>query len=396
MSTGSYDAIVIGLGAMGAATLMHLARAGKRVVGIDRFSPPHAMGSSHGESRITRLAIGEGEVYTPFAIRSHELWREIAAETKEKLLFPVGGLMFGALGSGQRLHNKPDFLATTIAAAKKHGIDHDVLQTAELRRRFPQFALEDSDVAYFERDAGYVKPEACIRSQLTLAERFGARISRDEEVLGLAPLASGGVSVRTARATHEAEQVVVCAGAWLPKLLPQLARQVKVTRQLLFWFGVEGTYQLFAPERFPVFIRSFRSTEDAAIYGFPAIDGPNGGIKVASGAYGAEFDPDAGRPAASEDEIREFYEQSIRKQVPALDRECLRSTMCLYSVTEDSDFIVDRLPGTEQIVVVSACSGHGFKHSAALGESVAQLVVGQQPRLSLAPFSVRRLGVSTS
>lgn len=396
MSTGSFDAIVVGLGAMGAATLMHLAWAGKRAIGIDRFSPPHTMGSSHGESRITRLAIGEGEVYTPFAMRSHELWREIAAETKEQLLFPVGGLIFGALGSGETLHNKPEFLATTIAAAKRYGIEHEVLQPAELRQRFPQFALEDADVAYFERDAGYVKPEACIRSQLTLAERFGAQIYRNEEALGLDPLASGGVSVRTSRATYEAEQLVVSAGAWLPKLLPQLARQVKVTRQLLFWFGVEGVYQLFAPERFPVFIRSFRSTEDAAIYGFPAIDGPKGGIKVSSGDYGTEFDPDTARPAASDGEIRDFYEQSIRTRIPALGRECLRSTMCLYSVTEDSDFIVDRLPGTEQIVVVSACSGHGFKHSAALGESVAQLVMGQQPRLSLAPFSLGRVGVSAS
>lgn len=392
--TRHYDAIVIGLGAMGAASLYHLARSGKRVLGIDRFSPPHSMGSSHGETRITRLAIGEGGNYTPFAIRSHQLWREIEAETQERLLFPVGGLVFGSMGCGKTLHNKAAFLETTLTAAQNFGIAHEVLEASELRQRFPQFSLADGEVAYFERDAGYLKPEACIRAQLLLAERHGAAVRRDEQVLDLAPLASGGVSVRTAGGTYEAEQAVVCAGAWLTKLLPEFAPKITVTRQLLFWFGVDGSYSDFTPERFPVFIWSFRTTRDAAgygsIYGFPAIDGPSGGVKVASGAYGEQFDPEGDRPGASEKETADFYESCIRRRIPALTQPVMKSAMCLYAVTPDSDFIVDRLPGTEQVLVVSACSGHGFKHSAALGENVAQLVTGQAVTRDLTPFSLGR------
>lgn len=388
--TRHYDAIVIGLGAMGAASLYHLARSGKRVLGIDRFSPPHSMGSSHGETRITRLAIGEGGNYTPFAIRSHQLWREIEAETQEQLLFPVGGLVFGSMGCGKTLHNKAAFLETTLTAAQNFGIAHEALEASELRQRFPQFSLADGEVAYFERDAGYLKPEACIRAQLALAERHGAAVHRDEQVLSVSPLPSGGVSVRTSGGTYAAEQAVVCAGAWLAKLLPQLAAKTQVTRQLLFWFGVEGSYPLFAPERFPIFIWSFGTGSESGIYGFPAVDGAGGGIKVAASAYGLEFDPDGERRNASEEEARSFYESHIRTRIPALANQCMKSMMCLYTVTADSDFIVDRLPGAEQIVAVSACSGHGFKHSAALGENVSELMTGKPLSRDLSPFSLAR------
>ena len=177
-----YDTIVIGLGAMGSAALYQLAKAGQRVLGIDQFAPPHRLGSSHGETRITRLACGEGPEYTQFARRSHQIWRELEAETGKSLLVQNGFLAISGEGTRAANHENPDFLETTIAAAKRAGIAHELLSDADIRKRYPVFNVMDGDRAYFEPEAGYVRPENCIAAQLEEAARLGATIQTDETV----------------------------------------------------------------------------------------------------------------------------------------------------------------------------------------------------------------------
>jgi len=192
-TTRSYDAIVIGLGAMGSATVFHLAMSGKRVLGIDQFSPPHTFGSSHGDSRITRQAIGEGEVYVPFALRSHQLWRDIESKSGQKLLFQVGGLILGDPASTAIHHNKTGFLNGTIHAAERFGIPHEVLDAAAIRKRFTQFKISNNEIGYYEPGAGYVVPEECIRAQLMLAQRYGAELKVNQKVCDISSSSAGSV-----------------------------------------------------------------------------------------------------------------------------------------------------------------------------------------------------------
>ena len=386
----SYDVIVVGLGAMGAATTYQLARRGARVVGIDRYAPPHTYGSSHGDTRITRLAIGEGDFYVPFALRSHEIWRELEEVSSESLLHQVGGLVIGSTAQQTSFHGKFGFLDTTIQAAGRFGIEHELLTAQEIRTRFPQFLVPDDAAGYFERDAGYVRPEACIRAQLAAAKRHGAELRVNDEVLEIAPLQAGGVRVRTATSTLHAQQVVVSVGAWIKKLIPQYAMHFRVTRQVLCWFSCGDAYPIFSQDRSPVFIWALDEATD--LYGFPAIDGRHGGVKVAASAYAADVDPDSVERTVSDKELRAIYDRCVRGKIAFLEEACVRYATCLYTVTPDSDFVIDRLPDVPQIAIVSPCSGHGFKHSAAVGESVAELVLGIPVTRDLSRFSLARFG----
>ena len=227
-----YASLVLGLGAMGSAALYQLAKRGQKVLGIDRFSPPHAFGSSHGDTRVTRLAIGEGTHYTPLVMRSHELWREIERETSRDLLTTTGGLIISSRSTTSRMHVQ-DFFGTTVAAAERYGIAHEILDARAIRQRFPQFAVGDDEIGYYEHEAGFVRPEACVAAQLALAEKHGAAIHRNETVLGFEET-SAGVTVRTNRDTYVADRVIVSAGGWLPELIaPKSAQPFKVRRQVL-------------------------------------------------------------------------------------------------------------------------------------------------------------------
>lgn len=389
-TSSSYDAIVIGLGAVGAATVYQLAKAGKRVLGIDRFSPPHTAGSSHGATRITRQAIGEGEIYVPLALRSHEIWRELEACTGCALLFPVGCLVMAEDDAHVPMHNKPGFVATTIQTAIKFGIPHEMLDAAAIRRRFPQFLVRDDTVACFEPGAGYLRPEECIRVQIELAESLGASILRHERVIAYTPTTSNGaVVVQTDRSSYHGGQVVISAGPWIRDLIPSEQDHFTTTRQVLAWFAPEGSIEPFTAPSFPTFIWGFDSSGGTGLYGFPAIDGQTGGVKVAGSGYGPVLHPDEPRAEVGEEELSSLYESCIRGRIEGLSPRCVKSTTCLYTVTPDSDFVVQRHPHYEQVLIASPCSGHGFKHSAALGEMLAQLVSCGRCDLELSPFRMK-------
>lgn len=382
------EVIVVGLGAVGAAATWQLAKRGAKVLGIDRHSPPHALGSSHGDTRITRLAIGEGAVYTPLAMRSHEIWRDVESRTGEDLLVRTGMLVISSEARRGNLHGS-DFFANTLEAARRYGIAHDVLDAATIRKRFPCFEVRDGEAGYFEHEAGYLRPEACVAAQLRLAEEHGATLHRDERVTGIEAHA-GGVRVRTDRGHYDAPHAIVAAGPWVHELVPaEFSRHLTVTRQLLFWFDVSPPLSRFTPPEFPVWIWELRE-RDQALYGFPAIDGPHGGVKVATEQYARSTTPQEVDRAVSDAEKSRIHEDLVAPHLRGVTARCVKALACLYTTTPDFHFLVDRHPRAPAAVVASACSGHGFKHSAAIGEALAQRIVEGASRIDLAPFGLAR------
>jgi sarcosine oxidase len=380
----SADVIVVGLGAMGSAASWQLASRGVSVIGIDRYAPPHAWGSTHGDTRITRLAIGEGREYVPLARRSHELWRDIERGSGAELLTQPGLVILA--------HPSSTFLAETRAAARQYGIEHRDLTNSELRAGFPMFAVDEETVGYHEPGAGYVRPERAVAAQLALAEREGARLNIGERVESWTASA-GGVAVNTDRATYAAGQLLLCAGAWIGDLAPRLRDVVAIYRQLLFWFPIRENYA--ALRDMPAFVWDVGGDQRGFVhldgfYGFPAIDGPDGGVKVASESYEQTTVPDGRQHPASRSEIERMYRGCIAPYLPWLGGEPLRTVSCLYTSTRGARFIIDRHPDHDSVLVVSACSGHGFKHSPAIGEAVAQWLAGDGPSIDLSAFSFQR------
>jgi len=373
---------------MGSAAAYHLARLGTRVIGLDALAPPHDRGSSHGATRITRLAIGEGAHYVPLVMRSHQLWREIEAETGADLLTECGGLILGREGA-QRSHGSTRFLDRTIGAARQSGIGHEVLAAAEVRRRFPQFAVADDERGYYEPSAGFVRPEACVGAQLELARRHGARLVTGERVLAV-EADGAGVRVRTAGATYVAGRAVITAGPWVGGLLPPaVSRLFTVSRQVLYWFAPAGPPERYMPGVFPIFIQTGDSDADIC-YGFPIADGPGDGVKVATEQFGEATTADAPRDGVTAKEIAAMRRRAVRL-LPELTGPCVRSVTCLYTCTPDFGFVIDVLPDSPQILVASPCSGHGFKHSAAVGEAIGQVLARGGSDIDLAPFALRRV-----
>ncbi len=384
----TFDAIVLGLGAMGSAVAYHFAKKGARVLGLDRFSPPHTLGSTHGDSRVTRLAIGEGEHYTPLVQRSHELWRELEGETGESLLTTNGGLIISGTRATSHTHVE-GFFDNTLSAAWKFGIAHELLDANAIRRRFPQFNVSDDERAYYEPSAGFVRPERCVAAHLACAERRGATLHRNERALAFEAAASG-VRVTTDRDVYSAAWLVLSAGPWLGELLdPAIARHFAIYRQALFWFEIEAPPERFEPDRFPIFIWELTGRKQS-VYGFPAIDGASGGVKVATEQFDEATTPGAARRSVTAEEIRAVYDDYVLPHISGIGRRCVRSAACLYTVTPDFGFVLDRHPAFERVLLVSPCSGHGFKHSPAIGESIADVACGGKPRFDFSPFRLCR------
>jgi len=383
-----FATIVLGLGAAGSAAVHHLDQKGHRLLGIDQHAPPHEYGSTHGETRVTRLAIGEGEQYTPLALRSHELWREIEHATGARLLTSNGGLIISSSARTSHCH-VDGFFANTLAAAEKYGIAHELLEAKEIRRRFPQFKVADDEGGYLEREAGFLRPEECVRAQLALAERNGAEIHRGERVLAF-EASDREVTVTTNRGRYAANTLILAAGPWLPPMLDErLAACFKIYRQTLFWFDIDGPVEAFLPENSPVFIWELQGRKEG-IYGFPAIDGPRGGVKIAGESFESTTTPETVSRSVTEEEKRAMFDDYVSPYVSGVSRRCIKALSCLYTVTPDFGFVIDRHPESERVIIVSPCSGHGFKHSPAIGEALSEIVLEGRSRIDLAPFGLKR------
>ncbi len=300
------DVIVIGLGAMGSATCLRLAQRGADVIGLDRFAPPHPFGSTHGDTRITRLAIAEGPEYVPLVRRSHELWRELEAQSGEQLLVQCGALILG--------HETSPFLSGSRESAREHGIVHENLTADELAGRFPMFAVDPQTEGYFEPSAGYVRPERAVAVQLEQAARLGVRLLGDVRAARWHCAASGrGVTVRTDSGEFTAAQLVLCAGAWIGELFASPV--FSIYRQQLYWFPIRRGYEQL--RQMPVFGWELARGDEApthlgGFYGFPAIDGPDGGIKVATERYEATVVPDGGQHPPTPGELEEMVARYLR------------------------------------------------------------------------------------
>jgi sarcosine oxidase len=385
----TFDTIVCGLGAMGSAAIYQLAKRGNKVLGLDQFAPPHVNGSSHGESRITRQAIGEGEAYVPLVLRSQELWREIEMETGRSLLTITGGLTLASPHNPAAMHGRADFLDQAVRCAQKFHIRHEILDTAEIRKRFPQFAVTD-ERGYYEYETGFLKPELCIETQLELARRRGAVIQTGESVVAIESRGDSSVTVKTSRGAYSADKVIVSAGAWISRFLPPAYTHLfKVYRQVMYWFDIREDFRArFAAPGFPIFIWIFNEGGEFGFYGYPTLDGKS--IKVATEQFAATADPDFVNRPVDSDEARSIYKDCVADRLPQISDRCSAAASCLYTVTPDSHFIIDVHPDNDRIIIASPCSGHGFKHSAAIGEALAELAINGKSKNDISSFSLMR------
>jgi sarcosine oxidase len=376
-----FDVVVCGLGVMGSAALHHLARRGKRVLGLERYAPGHDRGSSHGHTRIIRLGYFEHPSYVPLLRRAYALWRELEGASGRQLLHLTGiaeiGPPTGILVRG------------TLEAARLHGLRHDALTAAELMRRFPAFRMPPEHVAVVQPDGGFLDIEPSIAAQIALATAAGAEIRSGEAVRAIEPRA-GLVRIISERGVVEAGAAIVAAGAWMPALLPELAATLRATREVVGWFEVADA-DLFSAGRCPVFIIESRH---GMHYGIPPRGGAGVGaaIKVAKHHHrGETVDPDTcDRTVSAQDEA--LIRAAVADHLPAANGPLKAAETCLYTMTPDGHFLIDRLPGAPNIIAASPCSGHGFKFAPVIGEILADLATTGTTAHDIARFSLRRFG----
>lgn len=377
ISSRPYDVIVVGLGAMGSATLYHLAERGVRVLGLDRNAAGHNLGSSHGDSRIIREMYFEHPLYVPLVQRAHELWRALEKRTGTPLMTINGGLMIGPRDGA--------VVRGTLRSATEHGLNCEILDPAETHARYPAFSLADDLVAVLDPRAGYLDPEACVRAHLDSAREAGALTHFDERVVAWKP-EGGGVRVTTEAGTYAADRLLLASGSWTAELLGNFALPLTVERQAVFWLQPETDTGLFDPARFPIY--AYEYEPGSICYGFPRLAR---GVK-ASVMHGGETTPDPAsvRRTVYESEVRPLR-AALRPILPGLSRAPVReSGTCVFTNTPDHDFIIDLHPLHPQVLISSPCSGHGFKFASAIGELQADLLTRGESAFDLAPFRIDR------
>lgn len=361
---------VAGLGAMGSMTALELVRRGHRVIGFDRFIPPHDLGSSHGKTRIIREAYFEHPQYVPLVQRAYELWPLLERQCNATLYQPTGGLMIGPPNG------------TLVAGARRSAVEHrlsfEELSAVETRQRFPEFHLDSAEVALYEPRAGVLFPEKAVEAALELARQAGAELHFSEPVLSWR--SEDRIAIRTGRRSVLVDRLVIAAGAWLKGDLPDLKLPLSVARQPLFWFAPKPAADL---SRLPVFIWEWQP--ERFFYGFPDL---GEGMKAAIHHEGSATGPDQSRTVQLS-ESRELA-SAMETRIPSVGP-VREATTCLYTNTPSGDFLLDRHPRDARVVLASPCSGHGFKFSPAIGEVLADLVEDKKPRFDLSPFGLDRV-----
>jgi sarcosine oxidase len=363
MSSGSktYDVIVVGVGAMGSSACYHLARRGAGVLGLEQFDIPHALGSSHGYSRMIRMAYYEHPDYVPLLRRAYELWRELERASGQELLFEVGGIYMGP--------PQGHVVAGTIEAARRHGLDHEVLSNAALQSRFGQFRLPDHFTGVFEPRAGFLLPEKVIAAQAELALRGGADLRGREPVVGW-DAGESGVHVRTTKGDYRADRLIFCGGPWTSRLVKDLGVELVVTRQTLGWVWPRRP-ELFALGAFPVW--GIEAADGSLSYGFPMLP-DNPGLKVARHGRGTVADPDSvSRQITPADEAE--VQDILSRALPDGRGPLLSMRVCLYTNSPDGHFIIDIHPNHPRVLLACGFSGHGFKFASVVGEVLADLAL---------------------
>jgi sarcosine oxidase len=376
MAEARYDAIVLGVGGMGSAALFELARRGRRVLGLEQFTPGHDRGSSHGQTRVIRKAYYEHPDYVPLLRRAYERWYDLEQRGGRRLFVECGCLSVGPPGG--------ELVAGVRRAADEHHLPVEPLSAAELRRRFPPFRFGDDVAAVLERDAGFLYVEECVRAHADEARRLGAELRPDEPAVSWEAV-PGGVVVRTAKGAYAADRLVITAGAWAGRVLAGLGLPLTVLRKVLLWVGT-STPTALRRDLFPIYMAE---TPGGFFYGFPMIDGL--GHKVAR--------HDGGDPVADPARVERTVTAAdagdclafLRAHLPAVAGPVRHGQVCLYTVTPDHHFVIDRHPEHPQVVLAAGFSGHGFKFASVVGEVLADLAENGRTDLPVGMFGLGRL-----
>ncbi len=368
MGRNRFDVAVIGLGATGAATAYEAAQRRAKVIGFEQFSIPHSLGSHHGDSRMIRLAYYEHESYVPLLKRAHALWQELE-QRSGRTLFHVTGAVF----MGDPVAPPGDLVPGSLEAAATHGLPHERLSAAELKKRFPMFHVPSTYEAVFEPSAGIIRPEVAIEAMTDLALRSGAQFRAHEPVLRWTA-EDGYVVIETSRDVYEASQLVVCGGAWAGSLMQELDLKLRVSRQVLGWFWPRHP-EAFALDRFNVWGMDDPQVPGALLYGFPLLPGSGRpGVKIARHMAGSETTPDEVNRTPTQDD-REEIEAIMREVFPGESGPILSLAICLYTNTSDSHFLIDAHPNHSNVHFAAGLSGHGFKFATVLGEVLADIAL---------------------
>ena len=374
--SGRYDAIVVGVGGMGSSAAYHLARRGKRVLGLERFGVPHSMGSSHGHTRIIRLAYYEDPSYVLLLRRAYELWREIQSQAGERLLHVTSSIDAGPEDSW--------VFKGSWESCRLHDLPHEVLTGAELKRRHPGYNLPPDHLALVQPEGGFLAPERCIVFYVMAAQAHGAEIHGHEQVLEWEPL-EDGVRVRTDRGTYEADRLVVTAGAWNGDFLDVLDGLAVPERQVLAWLQPDRP-EHFRPDNFPVFNLL---VDEGRFYGFPihGVPGFKFGKYFHLNETGAADEIDRQPHDYDEQILRDFAERYFPDGCgPTMDLQT-----CMFTNTPDHHFVIDLHPEYPQVSLASPCSGHGFKFASVIGEIMADLATTGLTRHDISLFRLDRL-----
>ncbi len=369
-----YDVIVLGLGVMGSAAAYHLANDGQRVLALEQFELDHRMGSSYGESRIIRYAY-DHPAYVEMSKAAFPMWRALEEASGQQLMVRTGGLDFGAADS-------PSLLVTRDNL-KAEGIPFDWLTPGEVSRRFPQFRLADNMYGMFQPDAGYLAASRCVVTQAEMARKCGATLLTRTPVQRV-EVQHDSVRVHTADGQYEAGKLVITAGPWAGRILAMLDLNLPLqpTREELVFFEPPDRAQ-FLPDRFPIFIYHDVPWK----YGLPNVDGT--GLKVAVHGRHEPTDPDHTRRTPDPDYV-EQVRGFVRQFIPQGDGPVNEARICLYTMTPDGHFLIDRHPAYPQVVFGAGFSGHGFKFGILIGRILSDLAVHGKTAYNLSLFSAQR------
>lgn len=373
-----YDAIVIGTGGAGSAALYHLARRGFKALGLDRFPPAHDRGSSHGQTRIIRLSYFEHPDYVPLLRDAYSLWDELSEIWGEHLFHRTGLIYFGDPNGV--------VIQGLLASAREHGLDMQSLKEAEAARLYPAYAAPKGAAILYEKNAGYLLVEDCVRAHMEEACRLGAKHRHGESVIRWKATGSS-VVVSTDQQTYEAERLIVTAGCWTNQLLRELNVPLRLLRKHLHWYAAE-------PERFredngcPCF---FHQADGGMFYGVPNIDG--GGVKVAEHSGGVEISDPLVDEREEEVEDTRRIESFLQRYLPGVSMTRKRRDVCFYTMSPDENFIVDRHPEHDAVVFAAGLSGHGFKFTSVLGRTLAELAMDGKAEREIGFLGLNRPGL---
>jgi monomeric sarcosine oxidase len=327
-------------------------------LGIDRFCPPHDRGSTHGTTRVIRQAYFEHPDYVPLVVESYRLWHELEQQVGRRLFHPTGLVEIGRADGV--------VVPGVLRAADEHRLKVEQLSAAEVRQRWPGFRVPDEMVGVYEPAAGYLLVEDCVRAHLEAAAAAGAKLLT-ETVVDEWSATDDAVLVRTSAGEFAAGALVIAAGPWASSLLSELQPQLSLLRNAMFWFACDSP-QYDVETGFPVFLFELPA---GMFYGFPKID--ERGVKVANHTGGQAVDS----PASVSREIDPAEERAVREflaaQLPGVSPRVADHAVCLYTMSPDEHFIVDRHPDHPHVVFAAGLSGHGFKFTPVLGLALANL-----------------------